>query len=113
MTEHAEWRRQIEAELEGELPLAEQAALARHLASCSHCAGARASHLDLRVALARAAGEPQARTLPRPTIRGRIVVLWATLALLAGTAAGWALHMGFGGPGRGTVEDVRAAIFVR
>ncbi|HXF94614.1 MAG TPA: zf-HC2 domain-containing protein, partial [Gemmatimonadales bacterium] len=79
MEAHTDWLRQIDAELEGELTLVEQAALARHLVSCSHCAGARASHLELRVAMARAAGEPHARRVPRPSIRGRAVVVWAAL----------------------------------
>jgi anti-sigma factor RsiW len=113
MEEHAEWLQQIDAELDGELTLVERAALARHLATCAHCAGSRASHLEMRVALARSAGEPQARAVPRPAIRGRAVVLWAVLALLAGTGFGWQLHSRWGGPGGGSLDDVRAAIVVR
>ncbi|MGH7700108.1 MAG: zf-HC2 domain-containing protein, partial [Gemmatimonadales bacterium] len=71
METHEDWLQQIDAELEGELTLPERASLARHLASCPHCAGARASHLEMRVAMARAAGEPAARTVPRPVLRGR------------------------------------------
>lgn len=112
MDAHEEWLRQIDAEVEGELTLPERAALARHLASCPRCAGARASHLELRVAMARAAGEPTARTVPRPVLRGRVVVLWLAVALGAGAALGWQLHARWGAPGSGTVEDVRAAIVV-
>ena len=51
MTEsHELWLRQIDAELDGELSLIERSALAKHLASCSHCSGARASQLEVRVA---------------------------------------------------------------
>jgi anti-sigma factor RsiW len=113
MSEHTDWLRQIDAELDGALTLSEQAALGRHLAACPHCAGARASNLEMRVQLALAAGEPQARAVPRPIIRGRIVARWVAVALLAGIAAGWVLYGEFGGPGGGTVEDVRAAILVR
>jgi anti-sigma factor RsiW len=113
MEAHTEWLRQIDAEADGELTLVEQAALARHLTTCVHCAGARASHLELRLALAQAAGSPQARIAPRPAIRGGTVARWVALALLAGAAAGWGLHAGWGGPGGGSVEDVRAAIVVR
>ncbi|MGH7675247.1 MAG: zf-HC2 domain-containing protein, partial [Gemmatimonadales bacterium] len=56
MDEHERWLGQIGADLEGELSLPEQAALARHLATCAHCAGARASHIELRAAIARASG---------------------------------------------------------
>jgi anti-sigma factor RsiW len=110
---HTEWRQQIEADLDGELSLAEQAALARHLATCNHCAGARASHLELRVALAQASGEPQAPTVPRPAVRGRALARSVAVAVIVGLAAGWVLHATFGGPGGGNVEDVRAAIMVR
>jgi anti-sigma factor RsiW len=113
MDEHTEWLRQIDAESDGELTLVEQAALARHLAGCTHCSGARASHLELRVALAQSAGAPQARLAPRPVIRARTVARWAVFALLAGVVAGWGLHAGWGGPGGGALEDVRAVIVVR
>ena len=113
MERHTEWLRQIEAEVEGELTLVERAALARHLGACTHCAGARASHLELRVALAGAAGQPQATRVPRPAIRGRIVVLVAVFMLLAGAALGWRLNTRWGGPGGGALEDGRATIVVR
>lgn len=113
MEEHAEWVRQIDAELDGESTLVERAALARHLATCAHCAGARASHLELRLALARSAGEPHARTVPRPAIRGRVLVLSVVVASLAGAALGWQLHSRWGGPGGGALDDTRAAIVVR
>ena len=109
---HEEWVRQIDAELDGELTLAERAAMALHLAACGACAGARASHLEMRVALARSAGEPQARTVPRPRIRGRSVALWVTLSLLAGAAGGWLANARWGGPGPGSLEDSRAAFVV-
>jgi len=112
MSSHEEWVRQIDAELDGELTLAERAALARHLAGCGACAGARASHLEMRVALARSAGEPQARTVPRPRIRGRSVALWVALSLLAGAAGGWLAHARWGGPGPGSLEASRAAFVV-
>jgi len=113
MTDHADWLRQIDAELDGELTLSEQAALARHLAGCAHCGGARASNLEMRAQLALSAGEPQARAVPRPIIRGRIVARWVAIALVGGGVAGWVLYSQFGGPGGGTVEGVRAAIMVR
>lgn len=108
--EHAHWVRRIEAEVEGELSLAERAALARHLVSCPHCAGARASHLELRAALAVGSGDPQARALPRPGLRARTVVWLAVLGLLAGAAAGWLARGVWGGPGQGTLEAGRATI---
>lgn len=111
MEQHTEWLRQLDAELEGELTLVERAALARHLASCTHCAGARASHLELRVAMARAAGEPQAIAVPRTGIRGRTIFVLTVAALLGGAVLGWQLHMRWG-PGSGSLEDVRAAIVV-
>lgn len=112
MTEiHHEWLRQIDAELDGELSLVERAALAKHLAGCSHCAGARASQLEVRVAVARSAGDPHARVVPRPAIRGRALAFWMVLALVAGAAAGWLAHSRWGGPG-GSLEDSRAAIVV-
>jgi anti-sigma factor RsiW len=112
MDEHAEWVRRVEADVEGELTLVERAALARHLVTCPHCAGARASHLELRAALASAAGEPHARTVPRPAIRGRTVALVALATLLAGVAAGWFAHRRWGGPGSGPLEAQRATIVV-
>lgn len=110
MDEHAEWVRQIEAEVEGELSLAERAALARHLAGCPHCAGARASHLELRAALAAGAGDPHARALPRSVIRARTVVWVVLLGLVAGAAAGWLAHGRWGAPGQGSLEAGRATI---
>lgn len=113
MTEsHELWLRQIDAELDGELSLIERSALAKHLASCSHCSGARASQLEVRVALARSAGNAHARVVPRPTIRGRALAFWVTLAILAGAAVGWLAYGRWGGPGSGSVEDARAAIVV-
>jgi anti-sigma factor RsiW len=47
MSEHTDWLRQIDAELDGALTLSEQAALGRHLAACPHCAGARAVAREL------------------------------------------------------------------
>ena len=108
---HEHWLKQIDAELDGELSLAERAALAKHLATCSHCSGARASQLEVRVALARSAGDPHARVVPRPTIRGRALAFWAVMALAAGVATGWLAHGRWGGPG-GALEDSRAAIVV-
>ena len=118
MDEHTEWMRQLDPEIDGELTLTERAALARHLASCPHCAGARASHLELRVAMAQAAGDPQARNVPRPAIRSRTVMLWALAGLIAGAATGWVLHARWGIPGAigaepATLEQARATILVR
>jgi anti-sigma factor RsiW len=110
--EHGEWVRQIEAEVEGELSLAARVALARHLAGCPHCAGARASHLELRAAMAAAAGDPHARALLRPVIRSRTVVLVMLLGLIVGAAAGWLAHRRWGAPGRGSLEAGRATIVV-
>ena len=108
---HDHWLKQIDAELDGELSLVERAALGKHLAGCSHCSGARASQLEVRVALARSAGDPHARVVPRPTIKGRALAFWAVLALAAGVAGGWLAHGQWGGPG-GSLEDSRAAIVV-
>ena len=108
---HEHWLKQIDAELDGEMSLAERALLAKHLAACSHCSGARASQLEVRVALARSAGDPHARVVPRPTIRGRALAFWAVIALAAGVAGGWLAHGRWGGPG-GSLEDSRAAIVV-
>jgi anti-sigma factor RsiW len=108
---HEHWLKQIDAELDGELSLTERAALAKHLATCSHCSGARASQLEVRLAMARSAGDPHARVVPRPTIRGRALAFWAVIALAAGVAGGWLAHGRWGGPG-GSLEDSRAAIVV-
>lgn len=108
---HEHWLKQIDAELDGEMSLAERALLAKHLAGCSHCSGARASQLEVRVALARSAGDPHARVVPRPTIRGRALAFWAVVALAAGVAGGWLAHGRWGGPG-GSLEDSRAVIVV-
>jgi anti-sigma factor RsiW len=118
MNEHTEWTRQLDPEIDGELTLVERAALARHLASCPHCAGARASHLELRVAMAQAAGDPLARVVPRPAIRGRTVIRWAVTGLLIGAATGWWLHSRWGipggvGPETGALEQARATIVIR
>ena len=112
MNVHEEWVQQIDAELDGELTLPERAALARHLASCAACAGARASHLELRVVLARSAGQPDARAVPRPRIRGRSVAVWVVMSVLAGAAAGWLAHVRWGGPGPASLEASRAAFAV-
>jgi anti-sigma factor RsiW len=109
---HELWLRQIDAELDGELSLVERAALAKHLVSCSHCSGARASQLEVRVALARSAGHAHARVVPRPTIRGRALAFWVALGLVAGAAAGWLAYGRWGGPGSGSLEDARAAVVV-
>src|SRR5438045_8668656 len=85
---HEQWLVQIDAELDGELSLVERAALAKHLATCGHCAGARASQLQVRVALARAAGNPHAFVVPRPAIRAGTLFLWMVIALGAGLPAG-------------------------
>src|ERR1041384_2470671 len=86
---HEQWLAQIDAELDGELSLVERAALAKHLATCSHCAGARASHLEVRVALARSAGNPHAFVVPRPSIRAGTLTLWVIVALATGLLGGW------------------------
>lgn len=109
MSVHEEWVRQIAAELDGELTLPERAALAHHLAGCTACAGARASHLELRVALARSAGQLDARAVPRSQSRVRSVALWLALTLLVGVTAGWLAHVWWGGPGPGSLEASRAA----
>src|SRR5258705_12794706 len=86
---HEQWLAQIDAELDGELSLVERAALAKHLATCGHCAGARASHLEVRGALARSAGNPHGLVLPRPAIRAGTLTLWLFAALAAGLVGGW------------------------
>jgi len=108
MTHHVEWVQQIDAELDGELTLPERAALARHLATCAACAGSRASQIELRVALARSAGQPEARDIPRPQVRRRSVALWVAISLLLGATAGWVAHIQWGGPGPRSLEGSRA-----
>ena len=110
--EHGEWVRRIEAEVEGELSLAERAALARHLVGCPRCAGARASHLEMRAAMVAAAGDPHARAISKPVIRPRKVFLLVLLGLLVGAAAGWLVHLTWGAPGQGALEGSRATIVV-
>lgn len=110
---HEHWHVQIDAELDGELSLVERAALAKHLATCAHCAGARASQLEVRVALARSAGDPHAHVVPRPIIRPRTLVLWVAVALIVGAAGGWLAYWQWGVPGGEPVEDARASIVVQ
>jgi anti-sigma factor RsiW len=111
---HEQWRVQIDAELDGELSLVERAALAKHLATCAHCAGARASQLEVRVALARSAGNPHAFVVPRPSIRAGTLALWVALALATGVIAGWVANRRWGGPGGGgTLEETRGTIVVQ
>ncbi len=110
---HDEWVQQIDLELDGELSLPERAALARHLAGCRHCAEARVSHLELRVAFARSAGEPHARTVPRPQLSGSTLAFWMVLSLLAGAAAGWLGHIRWGGPGPDSLESTRATFLAQ
>src|SRR5574341_344369 len=99
MEGHEDWLRQIEAEVEGELSLAGRAALARHL--------------EVRAAMASAAGDPHARALPRHgPPRGRTLALLGAALLLAGVGLGWGLHARWGGPG-GDLEASRAAIVAR
>ena len=110
---HEQWLVQIDAELDGELSLMERAALAKHLATCAHCAGARASQLEVRVALARSAGNPHAFVVPRPSIRAGTLALWVVIALGTGLAAGWVAHGQWGRPGSGgTLEESRGIIVV-
>ena len=110
---HEQWLVQIDAELDGELSLVERAALAKHLATCARCAGASASQLEVRVALARSAGNPHAFVVPRPAIRPRTLVLWIVIALAAGLLGGWAANRRWGGPGAGaTLEESRGTIVV-
>lgn len=112
MDSHEQWQRQLDAELDGELSLAERAALARHLAGCPHCAGARASLLEVRAAAASAGGDPHAHVLaPGPALRGRALQIVVATAVLAAALAGWAAHARWGGPG-GDLESSRAAIVV-
>jgi Putative zinc-finger len=110
---HEQWLVQIDAELDGELSLVERATLAKHLATCARCAGARASQLEVRVALARSAGNPHAFVVPRPAIRPRTLALWVAIALAAGLLGGWAANHRWGGPGAGaTLEESRGVIVV-
>jgi len=112
-SKHEQWLAQIDAELDGELSLVERAALAKHLATCGHCAGARASQLQVRVALARAAGNPHAFVVPRPAIRAGTLFLWMVIALGAGLLAGWVAQERWGGPGGGgSLEETRGTIVV-
>ncbi|HLQ69282.1 MAG TPA: zf-HC2 domain-containing protein [Gemmatimonadales bacterium] len=110
---HDQWLVQIDAELDGELSLVERAALAKHLTTCAHCAGARASQLEVRVALARSAGNPHAFVVPRPVIRPGALALWVAIALGIGLLAGWGAHQRWGGPGSGApLEETRGTIVV-
>lgn len=111
---HEHWLVQIDAEIDGELSLVERTALAKHLVTCGHCAGARASQLEVRVALARAAGNPHAFVVPRPAIRAGTLMLWVVVALSAGLLAGWIAHQRLGGPGGGgSLEETRGTIVVQ
>jgi len=111
---HEQWLVQIAAELDGELSLVERAALAKHLATCGHCAGARASQLEVRVALARSAGNPHAFVVPRPSIRAGTLAIWVAIALGTGLLAGWAANQRWGGPGGGAaLEETRGTIVVQ
>jgi putative zinc finger protein len=111
---HEQWLVQIDAELDGELSLMERAALAKHLATCAHCAGARASQLEVRVALARSAGNPHAFVVPRPSIRTGTLMLWVIAALLTGLLGGWLANRRWGGPGGGApLEETRGTIVVQ
>lgn len=111
---HEQWQAQINAELDGELSLIERAALAKHLATCAHCAGARASQLEVRVALARSAGDPHAFVVPRPSIRAGTLALWMIVALATGLVGGWLANRTWGGPGGGApLEETRGTIVVQ
>ena len=111
---HEPWLVQIDAELDGELSLMERAALAKHLATCAHCAGARASQLEVRVALARSAGNPHAFVVPRPSIRAGTLTLWVMIALAIGLLGGWLANHRWGAPGGGApLEDSRGTIVVQ
>jgi anti-sigma factor RsiW len=110
---HDEWVQQIDLELDGELSLPERAALARHLAGCRHCAEARVSHLEMRVAFARSAGDPHARTVPRPRISARALALWMAASLVAGAAGGWLGHARWGGLGPESLEATRATFLAQ
>lgn len=111
---HEQWLVQIDAELDGELSLVERAALAKHLATCAHCAGARASQLEVRVALARSAGNPHAFVVPRPSIRTSTLMVWVIAALAIGVLGGWLANRRWGGPGSGApLEETRGTIVVQ
>jgi len=111
---HKQWLLQIDAELDGELSLVERAALAKHLVTCAHCSGARASQLEVRVALARSAGNPHAFVVPRPSIRAGTLALWVFLALATGLLGGWIANRRWGGPGGGgSLEETRGTIVVQ
>ena len=110
MDGHAEWVRRIDAELDGELSLPERAALARHLAACAACAGARASSLELRATLARSAGVGDAQAAPAGRDRRAGPLRWLLAGLLVGAAAGWLAHARWGRPGSGSLEASRAVL---
>ena len=111
---HEQWLVQIDAELDGELSLMERAALAKHLATCGHCSGARASQLEVRVALARSAGNPHAFVVPRPSIRAGTLTLWVMIALALGLLGGWLANHRWGAPGGGApLEETRGTIVVQ
>lgn len=111
---HEQWLVQIDAELDGELSLMERAALAKHLATCAHCSGARASQLEVRVALARSAGNPHAFVVPRPSIRAGTLTLWVMIALAIGLLGGWLANRRWGAPGGGApLEETRGTIVVQ
>jgi len=112
MADHGHWVRQIDAELDNELSLPERAALAHHLAGCPACAGARASHLEVRLALARSTGQPLDRPFLRPAFRARHAAAWVLGALVLGVLAGWLADARWGGPGPGSLEASRAAFVV-
>src|SRR6266487_477219 len=77
-------------------------------------AGARASHLEVRVALARSAGNPHAFVVPRPSIRAGTLAIWVVIALGTGLLAGWAANQRWGGPGGGAaLEETRGTIVVQ
>jgi hypothetical protein len=68
--------------------------------------------------MAQAAGDPQARVVPRPGIRAGTVFRWALIGLVAGAATGWWLHSRWGIPGgvgaeMGALEQARAIIVIR
>jgi len=111
---HEQWLVQIDAELDGELSLMERAALAKHLATCGHCAGARASQLEVRVALARSAGNPHGFVVPRPSIRTGTLRPAMIAALMIGVLGGWLANRRWGGPGSGAaLEETRGTIVVQ
>src|ERR1051325_4586684 len=73
----------------------------------------RASQLEVRVALARSAGNPHAFVVPRPSIRAGTLALWVLFALAGGLLGGWVAHRQWGRPGGGaTLEESRGTIVV-